>query len=63
MNKGDTFTLHLDGDVLTVCVVGFYSEEYSGEEMVILALVSPDNLVHVPMDDLEALFPKPRYIN
>lgn len=63
MNRGDTFTVYMDGAVMTVCVLGFYSEEYSGEEMVILALVSQDNLVHVPLDDLQALFPQRKYVN
>jgi hypothetical protein len=53
----------MDGVALTVCVLGFYSEEYTGEEMVILALVSQENLVHVPLEDLQALFPQRKYVN
>lgn len=63
MNKGDLFTVYMDGSVFTVCVLGFYSEEYTGEEMVILALVSQENLVHVPLDDIQALFPQRKYTN
>lgn len=63
MNKGDIFTVYLDGAVMTVCVLGFYNEEYSGEEMVILAVVNQENMVHVPLDDIEALFPRSKYIN
>lgn len=48
---------------MTVCVLGFYSEEYTGEEMVILALVSQENLVHVPLEDLQTLFPQHKYVN
>ncbi len=63
MNKGDMFTVYLDGNMMTICVIGSYKEEYSGEEMVILAVVSQDNLVHVPADDLDLLFPQKKYIN
>ncbi|HZK44412.1 MAG TPA: hypothetical protein VFC73_09065 [Syntrophomonadaceae bacterium] len=63
MNKGDLFTVYLDDKIMTVCVLGFYNEEYSGEEMVILAVVNQENLVHLPMDDLEAIFPQRKYMN
>ncbi len=63
MNKGDLFSFYLDGVMMTVCVLGFYSEEYTGEEMAILAIVSQDNMVHMPLEDLEVLFPKRRFIN
>jgi len=63
VNKGDIFTIYMDGVAMTVCVLGFYSEEFTGEEMVILALVSQENLVHVPLEDLQSLFPQPKYIN
>jgi hypothetical protein len=53
----------MDGNMMTICVIGSYKEELSGEEMVILAVVSQDNLVHVPADDLDILFPQKRYIN
>lgn len=63
MNKGDLFTVYVDGTMMTVCVIGSYTEEYSGEEMVILAVISQDNMVHVPMDELNMLFPRKRYLN
>ncbi|MGI5912288.1 MAG: hypothetical protein ACOX6E_06900 [Syntrophomonadaceae bacterium] len=63
MNKGDFFNVYLNGVMMTVCVLGFYNEEYSGEEMAIIALVSQDNMVHVPLEDLEVLFPRNRVIN
>lgn len=63
MNKGDVYTVYLDGNVMTVCVVGFYADEVSGEEMVILAVVNRDNMVHVPLDDLQSLFPNNKYQN
>jgi hypothetical protein len=31
--------------MMTVCVLGSYREEFSGEEMVILAVVSQENMV------------------
>lgn len=63
LNKGDLFTVYVDGIIMTVCVLGFYSEEYSGEEMVILAVVNQDNLVHLPVDDLESIFTQRKYMN
>lgn len=63
MKQGDLFSVYMNGVMMTVCVLGFYNEEYSGEEMVILAVVSQEDMVHVPLDDLEALFPRRRYVN
>lgn len=63
MNKGDLFTVYMDGAMMTVCVIGSYKEEYSGEEMVILAIVSQDNMVHVPREDLDMLIPRRKYMN
>jgi len=63
LNKGDFFTVYLNGTVMTVCILGFYQEEYTGEEMAILAVVGQENMVFMPLDDLEALFPRYRYIN
>jgi len=58
VNKGDLYTVYLNGVMMTVCVLGFYSEEYSGEDMVILAVVNQDNMVYLPLGDLQALFPR-----
>ncbi|MGE5390182.1 MAG: hypothetical protein ACM3PE_03875 [Deltaproteobacteria bacterium] len=63
MNKGDLFTVYMNGTMMTVCVLGFYNEEYTGEEMAILAVIDQDNMVHIPLDDLEALFPQKKFIN
>lgn len=63
VKKGDMFTVYMDGTMMTVCVLGFYNEEYTGEEMVILAVVSQDNMVHVPLEDLNGLFTPRKYIN
>ncbi len=63
MNKGDIFTVYLDGNAMTVCVLGSYREELTGEEMVVLAIVNNENMVHVPLEDLDMLFPQKKYIN
>jgi len=63
LNKGDLFTVYLEGNVMTICVLGSYMEEYSGEEMLILAVVSQDNMLHIPADDLDMLFPQKKYLN
>ncbi|MGE5372109.1 MAG: hypothetical protein ACM3QZ_08990 [Solirubrobacterales bacterium] len=57
MNKGDLLTVYMNGKAMTICVVGSYKEDYSGEEMVVLALINPDSMVHVPISDLDIFFP------
>lgn len=63
MNKGDIFSIYLNGVMMTICVLGFYNEEYSGEEMAIIAVVNQENMIHVPLEDLEVLFPRQRLVN
>jgi hypothetical protein len=63
VNKGDLYTVYLNGVMMTVCVLGFYSEEYSGEDMVILAVVNQDNMVYLPLGDLQALFPRLKQVH
>ncbi len=63
MNKGDLYTVYVDGAVMTVCVLGSYVEELSGEEMVVLAIINQENMVHVPIEDLNTLFPHKHYLN
>lgn len=63
MNKGDLFKLYLDGVAMTVCVLGFYNQENTGDKMVILAVISQENLIHVLLEDLEELFDQKGYIN
>ncbi|NLV16431.1 MAG: hypothetical protein GXY50_04370 [Syntrophomonadaceae bacterium] len=63
MNKGDLLNVYLNGVLMTICVIGSYKEEYSGEEVVVLALVSPDNMLHVPLSDLNAFYPVRKVYN
>lgn len=63
VNKGDLFTVYMDGTIFTVCVIGSYQEDYSGEEMVILAIVSQENLVHVPQHQLDIIFNRPKFLH
>lgn len=56
MNKGELYNVYLDGVMMTLCVLGSYIEEISGEEVVILALISPDNMLHMPLYDFNLLF-------
>ncbi|MGI6452177.1 MAG: hypothetical protein ACOX0E_01650 [Syntrophomonadaceae bacterium] len=63
MNKGDIFSVYLDGVLMTVCIMGFYREEYTGEKMVILAVLNQENLVHVPFDEVAALFSGNGYLH
>ncbi|MDD3852591.1 MAG: hypothetical protein PHD40_02920 [Syntrophomonadaceae bacterium] len=63
MNKGDFFTLYWEGIALTVCVVGFYQEEKTGEDIVVLALVQQENLVHIPLHELEEVPLNDKFIN
>ncbi|MGE5404408.1 MAG: hypothetical protein ACM3UZ_11745 [Acidobacteriota bacterium] len=63
MNKGDLFNVYLDGVMMTICVIGSYKEEHSGEEVVVLALISPDNMLHIPLSDLNVFFPAKKNLN
>lgn len=63
LDKGDLFTVYMDGNVMTICVLGSYNEELSGEEIVILAVVNQENMVHVPVTDLNVLLPRKKYVN
>lgn len=63
MNKGELFSVHLDGTKLTVCVVGFYQDEDIGEEVVILAVVNKDQMLHIPVNDLHVGPPLSRQLN
>ncbi len=61
MNKGDLFTVYMDGNPMTICVLGSYQEELSGEEMVILAVVGQENMVHIPAEDLNSMFLRAKF--
>jgi hypothetical protein len=63
LDKGDLFTVYMDGNVMTICVLGSYNEEYTGEEIVILAVVNQENMVHVPVNDLNMLLPRKKYVH
>ncbi|MGI6469674.1 MAG: hypothetical protein GXZ09_03730 [Syntrophomonadaceae bacterium] len=63
MNKGDMFTIYLNGVIMTVCILGVYREEYSGEEMVILGVIEQENMIHVPLNELESIFQTSKFIN
>ena len=62
-NKGDMFTIYLNGVIMTVCILGVYREEYSGEEMVILGVIEQENMIHVPLNELESIFQTSKFIN
>lgn len=63
MNKGDLFTVFMNGAMMTICVIGSYTEEPSGEEVVVLALVSPENLIHIPLSDFNIIFTARKHLN
>jgi len=63
LNRGDLFTVYLDGVMITVCVVGTYLEEYTGEEIAILAVVNQENIVHIPLNELDAIFPVKKFMH
>ncbi len=63
MNKGELFSVNLGGSLQTVCVIGFYQTEEIGEEVVILAVVNKENMLHIPVNDLLVIPPSERYIN
>jgi hypothetical protein len=63
VNRGDLFSVYLNGVMMTICVIGSYNEEYSGEEVVVLALISPDNMLHIPLSDMTRFFPGNKVMN
>lgn len=63
MDKGDLFTVYLDGVQMTVCVVNIYKEEQSGEDVVVLAVIDRDNLIHIPLADLNTFFSAKKWVN
>lgn len=63
VNKGDLVDIIVDGQILTVCVVGFYIDEDSGEEVALLAVVPPKALLHVPVDNLAGSLDTNRWWN
>lgn len=63
MDKGDLFTLYLDGIQMTVCVVSIYKEELSGQQVVVLAVIDRDNLIHIPLADLNSLFSTKKWVH
>ena len=63
MDKGDLFTVYLDGVQMMVCVVGVYREDLSGEDVVVLAVIDKDNLIHVPLAELNSVFSTTKYVN
>lgn len=63
MNRGDLFTVYMEGNALTLCLIGSYQEEYSGKEVAVLALVKQDDLMYIPLGELERLFPKKVYLH
>lgn len=63
LNKGDILTVYLDGEIMTLCILGFYYEESSGEEMAILAIINRDNLLHISLENLESIFTSSKHLN
>lgn len=37
---------------MTVCIVGFYVDDDSGEEVALLVVVPPDSFLQVPVENL-----------
>ena len=48
---------------MMVCVVGVYREDLSGEDVVVLAVIDKDNLIHVPLAELNSVFSTTKYVN
>ncbi|ADI02534.1 MAG TPA: hypothetical protein GXX39_03630 [Syntrophothermus lipocalidus] len=63
MDKGDLFTVYLDGVQMTVCIVNIYKEEPSGRDVAVLAVIDQDNLIHIPVSDLKAFFASKQWAN
>ncbi|MGI6649156.1 MAG: hypothetical protein ACOX5W_08875 [Bacillota bacterium] len=53
MERGDIVGLQLEEQVVLFCVVGFYQKADSDETMVILAMIDPEQLLHIPLYNLQ----------
>jgi hypothetical protein len=51
MQKGDLIVVHDDGQLVIYCVVGLYSNK-SGENLALLAVIDPNQLIQAPVENL-----------
>jgi len=63
VNKGDLVDININGQKMTVCIVGFYVDDDSGEEVALLVVVPPESLLHVPVDNLAGALESGRWWN
>ncbi|MGE5381059.1 MAG: hypothetical protein ACM3NT_08350 [Methylocystaceae bacterium] len=52
MKKGDLVEFNINGKTVTVCIVGFYTDDDSGQEYALLVEVPPDSIMHISLDKL-----------
>ncbi|MCL2336035.1 MAG: hypothetical protein FWC60_01305, partial [Firmicutes bacterium] len=45
-------TRKIDGTEASFCIIGFYTEQQSREKMAILAMLDPNSVLEVPMEEL-----------
>lgn len=47
MERGDLIFINLHGREVLFCVVGLYKDRNDGEDIVVMALIDPQQIVHV----------------
>ncbi len=52
MKVGDIVTKKVYGDDMKFCVLGFYTNQNTGERVAILALLDPNLIVEAPIKEL-----------
>jgi len=51
VQKGDLIVVHDDGQLIIYCIIGFYNNK-SGENLALLAVVDPSQLIQAPVENL-----------
>ena len=55
-------TFYMGEEIVTAVWIGSYQHP-NGEEMVLLASIRPENMLHIPKKEAEALFAPPEILN
>lgn len=52
MERGDLISINLQGKEVLFCIVGRYKDQEDGRDIIVMALIDPEQIVHVKSDIL-----------
>ncbi|NPV92575.1 MAG: hypothetical protein HPY50_17555 [Firmicutes bacterium] len=52
MERGDLISINLRGRDVIFCIVGRYQDQEDGQEILVMALIDPDQIVHIKSNRL-----------